>query len=94
MNNDVLKLRMQDNSMHDRWLKSIVQNGNIVGISWTDDYEEADDFTDIQTFIHVVPTRILKYLRYLSKHNREFFFDKEEHIDTRFFNSMIEYKGE
>ena len=24
----------------------------------------------------------------------EFFFDKEEHIDTRFFNSMIEYKGE
>ena len=94
MNRDVLKLRIRDNSMHDRWLKSIAQNNEIIGISWTDDYDEADDFTDIQTFIHVVPTRILKYLRYLGKHNREFFFDKEELIDTRFFNSMIEYKGE
>ena len=93
MNRDVLKLRMQDTNGRIRWLKTITRNDEIVGISWTENYDVADDFTDIQTFIHVMPTRILEYLRYLSK-NRKFVFDIEEQIDTRFFNSMIEYKGE
>lgn len=93
MNRDVLKLRMQDTNGRIRWLKTIVRNDEIVGINWTENYDVADDFTDVSIFMDIMPTRILEYLRYLSK-NRKFVFDIEEQIDTKFFNSMIECKGE